>query len=418
MAFAVDEKQAVILSGGGGYGAYEVGIMKALLGGEMAGTGYRRIEPGIFTGTSVGSFNAAIMVSQPGVPSGQTAEDLERIWFDEIADNALRCGNGVYRFRGSVLRLIDPICYHDPLGPFQQLGSDASFVGQSLFTRSLNALMTQGSFATRALQFVDLSALITVEPFRELVKKTISSRAIRESNRKLRVVATNWETGEVKTFENKDVADEEFGPQMIMASAAIPGLFPPVKIGTDVYVDGGTVMNTPLKCAIQAGATTMHVVYMDPDVGNIPVSRLMNSIDTFDRVFTIMLATKINEDIATSAWINQGLRAMELAARAGSAADLGPGDITAFIRVAGQIEARLKEGRPYEKLTIHRYHPKDDLGGPLGMLDFSQESISRLLARGYEDAVFHDCDQSKCIFPDQAPPPEAVGRWAGERVSR
>lgn len=30
---AVDDNQAVILSGGGAYGAYEVGVMKALLGG-------------------------------------------------------------------------------------------------------------------------------------------------------------------------------------------------------------------------------------------------------------------------------------------------------------------------------------------------------------------------------------------------
>jgi predicted acylesterase/phospholipase RssA len=414
----VDETQAVILSGGGGYGAYEVGILKALLGGEMAGAGYRRIEPGIFTGTSVGSFNAAIMVSQPGVPSGQTAEDLERIWLNEIAGTAMRCGNGVIRFRGNLLRLVDPSCYASPLAPFQQVGADAEFVGQSLFSRGLNALMTQGSLANRVLQFVDLSALISVEPFREMLRKTIPSHAIRVSERKLRIVATNWETGEVKTFENKDVADEAFGPQMIMASAAIPGLFPPVKIGEDLYVDGGTVMNTPLKCALQAGATTMHVVYLDPDVGNIPINRLMNSIDTFDRVFTIMLATKINEDIETAAWINEGLRTIELVTRAGSASDLSAGDITAFIRVAAQIEARMKEGRPYKKLTIHRYHPKDDLGGPLGMLDFSEESITRLIARGYEDAVFHDCDQSRCVFPDRAPPPEAVGRWAGERVSR
>jgi predicted acylesterase/phospholipase RssA len=414
----VDETQAVILSGGGGYGAYEVGIMKALLGGEMAGAGYRRIEPGIFSGTSVGSFNAAMMVSQPGVSSGQTAEYLERIWLNEIAGTATRCGNGVFRFRGNLLRLVDPSCYVNPLAPFEQIGADAGFVGQNLFSRGLNALMTQGSLANRALQFVDLSALISVEPFREMLDKTIPSQAIRESDRQLRVVATNWETGEVKTFENKDIADEEFGPLMIMASAAIPGLFPPVKIGEELYVDGGTVMNTPLKCALQAGATTMHVVYLDPDVGNIPIRRLMNSIDTFDRVFTIMLATKINEDIETAAWINQGLRAMELAAQADSAAELSAGDITAFVRVAAQLEARIREGRAYKKLTIHRYHPKDDLGGPMGMLDFSEASIVRLIARGYEDAVFHDCDQSKCIFPDQAPPPKAVGHWAGERVSR
>src|ERR1051325_6901432 len=119
----LDETQAVILSGGGGYGAYEVGIMKALLGGEMAGAGYRRLEPGVFTGTSVGSFNAAFMVSQPGVTSGETAEDLERVLLNEIAGTDLRCGNGVFRFRGNVLRLIDPACYANPTGSFEQLES-------------------------------------------------------------------------------------------------------------------------------------------------------------------------------------------------------------------------------------------------------------------------------------------------------
>ncbi|MEK6279429.1 MAG: patatin-like phospholipase family protein [Acidobacteriota bacterium] len=418
MAVVVDETQGVILSGGGGYGAYEVGIMKALLGGEMAGAGYRRIEPGVFTGTSVGAFNAAIMAQQPGISSGDTAEELERIWLNEVAGTDLRCGNGVFRFRGNPLRILDPACYTNPIGPFEQLGSDASFVARGFFSRGVNFLMTEGSMGNRALQFVDLSALISVEPFRQMLEKTIRSENLRHSDRKLRIVATNWETGEVKTFQNEDVADREFGPQMIMASAAIPMLFPPVKVAGELYIDGGTVMNTPLKCALQAGATTMHIIYLDPDVGNIPIRRLMNSIDTFDRVFTIMLATKINEDIETAAWINQGLRAMELASGAGSAADLSGADITAFVRVAAQIEARIKEGRAYKKLTIHRYHPKDDLGGPLGMLDFSEESIIRLIKRGYEDAVFHDCDQSKCIFPDQAPPPEAVGRWAGERVSR
>jgi predicted acylesterase/phospholipase RssA len=413
----IDKNQAVILSGGGAYGAYEVGVMKALLGGEMAGAGYRPIEPGVFTGTSVGSFNAAVMVSQPGVPSGVTAEVLEGMWLDEIADNAQRCGNGVYRFRGNVLRLLDPSCYANPVSPFEQLGDDAGYVARSVFRRGLNAVMAQGNFAARALQFADISALITVDPFREMLRRTIRSNDIRHSDRELRVVATNWETGEVKTFENHEVANEEFGPQMIMASAAIPGIFPPVKIGEVVYIDGGAVMNTPLNCAIQAGATTLHVVYLDPDISNIPISRLMNSIDTFDRVYTIMLATKMNEDIETAAWINQGMRTIELAAREG-ADRLSGEDITAFIRVAATIENRLRAGRQYQKLTIHRYHPKDDLGGPLGMLDFSEQSITRLIARGFEDAVFHDCDQSGCIFPDMAPPPEAVGRWAGERVSR
>jgi predicted acylesterase/phospholipase RssA len=401
---AIDENQAVILSGGGAYGAYEVGVMKALLGGEVAGSGYRPVEPGVFTGTSVGSFNASIMVSRPGEPSGRTADLLEGLWLEEIADNAQRCGNGVFRFRGNVLRLFDPTCYANPVSPFERLGGDIDFYTRSLFRRGLSALMGRGSLANRALQVVDISALISVDPFREMLRRTIRSDAIRYSDRKLRVVATNWETGEVKTFENDDVADEEFGPQMIMASAAIPGIFPPVRIGEHVYVDGGAVMNTPLKCALQAGATTMHVVYLDPDVSNIPLSRLMNSVDTFDRLYTIMLATKMNEDIDTAAWINEGLTTLEKAAR-GGVEQLGSEEITAFIRVAAQIETRLRAGRQYNKLTIHRYHPKGDLGGPLGMLNFGQDAITRLIARGFEDAVYHSCAESHCIFPDTPPPP-------------
>jgi NTE family protein len=416
----VDENQAVILSGGGAYGAYEVGVLRALLGGEMVGAGYRPIEPGVFTGTSVGSFNAAIMVSRPGEPSGRTADLLEEIWLNEVADSERSCGNGVFRFRGDVLRLFDPNCYADPVSPFERLGDDVAYYARSAFRRGLNAIMGEGGLGSRALQFVDVSALISVAPFYEMLRRTIRSEAIRYSDRELRVVATNWETGEVKTFENRDVADEEFGPRMIMASAAIPGIFPAVRIGEHIYVDGGAVMNTPLKCAIQAGASMLHVVYLDPDVSNIPLSRLMNTIDTFDRVYTIMLATKMNEDIETAAWINQGLETVERASREGAGALTGA-EITSFVRVAAQIEERLRAGRQYRKLTIHRYHPKGDLGGPLGMLDFSRDSVTRLIARGFEDAVFHDCDESHCIFPDTPPPPprtaerSADGRASGLR---
>ena len=224
-------------------------------------------------------------------------------------------------------------------------------------------------------------------------------------------MATNWVNGEVKTFENKDIADEEFGPLMIMASAAIPGIFPPVRIGDDYYVDGGAVMNTPLNCAIQAGATTLFVIYLDPDVNNIPLQRLMNTIDTIDRVYTIMLATKINEDIETAAWINAGLSVLERVEQSNTAANLSGAEVTAFVRVAAQIAERVKTGRKYKKLTIHRFHPHDDLGGPLGMLDFNRQAVNRLISRGFEDAVYHDCYESRCIFPEGGPPtPEFMGR--------
>jgi hypothetical protein len=136
-------------------------------------------------------------------------------------------------------------------------------------------------------------------------------------------------------------------------------------------------------------------------VGNIPLRRLMNTVDTIDRVYTIMLATKINEDIDTAAWINQGLSVVEKARAEGGADALSGEEITSFIRVAAQIAERLEKGRSYKPLTIHRFHPHDDLGGPLGLLDFSREAVSGLIARGFEDAVYHDCYESHCIFPGE-----------------
>lgn len=406
-----DEKLAVILSGGGAYGAYEVGVLKALVGGEMRGAGYRPIEPHVYTGTSVGSFNAAMMVSQPHGSGGSAVERLEQVWLNDIAENGNGCGNGVYRIRANPQAYLDPDCYTNPFDMVGDIGADAGFLVRSFLTRGLNFLATRGNLVNRAFQFVDLSAFISVEPFREMLQRNISSESIINSERELRIVATNWETGEVKVFENHDVAHEQFGPQMIMASAAIPGIFPPVEIDGVVYVDGGAVMNTPLNCAIKAGATTLFVVYLDPDVENIPLQRLTNTIDTMDRVYTIMLATKINEDIDTAAWINEGLTVLEKASRASSADALTGDDVTAFIRVASQIAERIEAGRKYRKLTIHRFHPHDDLGGPLGMLDFSRQAMTKLIARGFEDAIYHDCYESHCIFPDGPPPrPKYMGR--------
>lgn len=405
-----EDKTAVVLSGGGAYGAYEVGVLKALLGGEMKGTGYRPIEPQIYTGTSVGAFNASVLAAQPDVSHAAAAARLERNWLEEISDGGRGCGNGVFRFRANPFRYLDPDCFANLSDPVEDFGDDAGFLARSFLSRSLNFLTTGGRFANRALQFIDLSAFITVDPFREMLVRTINPEAINNSDKDLRIVATNWETGEVKVFENRHVAHELFGPQMIMASAAIPGIFPPVEIDGVPYVDGGAVMNTPLKCAIKAGAKTLFVVYLDPDVGNIPLQRLMNTIDTMDRVYTIMLATKMNEDIDTAAWINDGLAVMEKVRSAGSADELSGAEITSFTRVAAQIAERARAGRQYTKLTIHRFHPHDDLGGPLGMLDFSRQAVTNLIARGFEDAIYHDCEESHCIIPDAPPPrPKYMG---------
>ena len=391
-----DIRQAMVLSGGGAYGAYAVGVMKALLTGQLPQINYLKIDPEIYAGTSIGALNAAIMVMQSTAGSPAAIQYLEDVWLNLIADSPQRCGNGIYRFRGDPLRYLDPQCFAaDLLRPLRELAGDGFWLGQDLVQRGVNFFATTGNIQTRTLEFVDLSAFVSSEPLVQLVREIISLEAIRRSTKVLRVVVTNWETGDMKVFGNQDMTDDN-GHLAILGSAAVPGFFPAQYINGDPYVDGGVVMNTPLKIAIDAGADMIHAIYLDPDVGNIPIKVLQNTYNTLDRTILIHNAAVTNEDAATAEWINDGLDAIERTARNEALSDE---NMRAFVRVARQLEKRIKQGSPYRKLTIHRYHPeRDPGGGGIGILDFNRERIVELIQQGFEDAVGHRCDDSRCIL--------------------
>jgi NTE family protein len=68
------------------------------------------------------------------------------------------------------------------------------------------------------------------------------------------VIATDARSGDEVPLSN--------GPAVpaILASAALPGVFPPVEIGGRLLIDGGVVNNTPITHAIEAGATEVWVL--------------------------------------------------------------------------------------------------------------------------------------------------------------
>jgi predicted acylesterase/phospholipase RssA len=88
---------AMVLSGGGAFGAYEVGIMKGLFE-----TG--AIDPNVFSGTSVGSWNAVVMCAAS--PAQAAIRQLESLWMTEIVQNRETGANGVYRVRFNPLELV------------------------------------------------------------------------------------------------------------------------------------------------------------------------------------------------------------------------------------------------------------------------------------------------------------------------
>lgn len=388
---------AVIMSGGGAYAAFEVGVLKALLTGQCPATNYVPLEPQIITGTSAGAYNAGVLVSNTSYGFQAAVKHLEELWLDVVSDKN-GCGNSVFRWRGDFEKFIHPECLVDnPVSSFFELAGDAGFFAQNFFQRSSSFILNTGDLRSRFLELIDLTQFIDIEPLRQLIKDTVSMSAIRQSDKTLRIAATNWSSGIIRYFENQDMADAH-GHEIIMASAAIPGVFTPVEIAGEIYVDGGLVQNTPLRIALEAGGDDLHVIYLDPDVDKIPLRRLQNTFDAMDRIRTILYATITNEDVKTASHINEGLRIIK---QAKTAKDFSNDELKIAIRVLGQIIEREKRGLPYRKITVHLYRPNEDLGyDPLSLLNFDYDKVKQFIERGFNDARTHDCKINKCLLPD------------------
>jgi predicted acylesterase/phospholipase RssA len=391
-------KQSVVLSGGGADGAYEVGVLKALLAGKSSGTQYVPLDPDIFCGTSIGSFNASFLVSKWRQHGRAAISDLENVWLDALAEKPQGGGNGAYRFRANPLDYLDPRYYlPNPIRPLIQLAGDTFDLSWEGLQRSVHLLRSNEPLPERVLTFVNLSSFVIREPLERTVKETIDFDEIRYSPKKLIIAATNWEIGRVEYFVNKDMTGT-LGPLAILASSAIPGFFPATPVGAIPYVDGGVLMNTPVEPAIDEGANTVHVIYMDPDVKNMPMADIENTLQTFYRLQLITWAKTVNQDIDGEGLINDMARLLE-------AVDPASRDI---------IESRLQETNPkskiarrltrdpvYRSVTIHRYHPREDLGGVLGFLNLNRDRIKNLMEEGFIDAMDHDCVESKCVLANK-----------------
>jgi NTE family protein len=392
-----EREEALVLSGGGAFAAYEVGVMKALFGGLSPATGYRPIDPHVVTGTSAGAFNCALLVDRWEVDSQTAIASMEQVWLDEVSQKA--CGNGIYRWRGNPFNLFDVRClFADPVRYFWERLEDSVFFTENFFTRALRFARDRGPLDQRFLELFDLSNLISTHPFPRLLRRVIDFGHVRRSDKVLKLIATNWQNGEVEIYGRREMTDER-GPLIIMGSSAIPGLFPVVDVPPRT-VDGGVLMNTPLSPAIHAGATMLHVVYLDPEISQIPLTNMETTLDTLQRTFAIALANVFELDIANAQRINRSVVLLGGAREvSGDAAEL-----RRLLPVIESVRSGIEHGREYRMLTIHRYHPHDLLGGALDMLNFDRDVIAGLIARGVRDAVDHDCRDCGCVLPPGVEP--------------
>jgi len=392
-------RHAIIFSGGGADGAYEIGVAKALFNGK-APWQKDSLVPCVFTGTSIGSFNATFLVSQWDDYGGGAVGNLEKVWLDEIS-------KGGFRIRLDPLKYLDPRSYWpNPLKLGVDFVNDSFFLGWDGLTRLVHLATGDDPILQRVLESFNLASFVSAAPWERTIREQINFKKVRQSSRDLFVAATNWELGELRTFRKHDMTDK-LGPNAIRASSAVPGFYPIATVGAQTYVDGAVLMNTPLKPAIVDGeADVLHVVYLNTDVKKMPVEALSSTLDTLYRTQIIAWTEAVNSDIKAAEAYNRGIEIIE---KAMAKQNLGLKDAEVN-KAAGALGARMghmleeeKAGKKAKKLrpvTIHRYFPPDGLDGALGFLDISRKRIARLIDEGFEHTVSHNCEANECIVPE------------------
>ncbi|SJZ36774.1 NTE family protein [Enhydrobacter aerosaccus] len=207
------DRIALVLQGGGALGAYQAGVYQAL---HEAG-----IEPDWVSGVSIGAINAAIIA---GNSPEHRLERLQTFW-QRITERKIwhyTPDGDVFRMARNAISSWITMAHGQP----------------GFFTPRLPGPWLSFAGSQGATSYYDSAPLI--ETLRELVDfSLINSRLVRFS-----VGAVNVLSGNFVYFDN---ANEEIGPEHVMASGALPPALPMVKIGTDHFWDGGIVSNTPLQ---------------------------------------------------------------------------------------------------------------------------------------------------------------------------
>ena len=157
------------------------------------------IQPDFVVGTSAGAINAAWLA---GRDRTRDLDELERVWL---------------RIR------------REDIFPFSPRGS-------------LSALMGRRNH------------LVPASGLRSLLEREIRFRRLEDAALPVHVVAVNLLTGHQVLISRGDSIEA------LLATTALPGIFPPVLTAAGPLVDGGVANNTPISHAVDLGADRIYVL--------------------------------------------------------------------------------------------------------------------------------------------------------------
>lgn len=209
------------------------GNLGAIQVGMLRGLLERGIRPDLLIGCSVGALNAAALGGDPTLTGVQRLRDL---WL-QVKGSEIFPG-GTLRTPWSVTRKGSSMCPNDGL--------------------------------------------------RRIIEDWCAFRRLEEATVPVHAVATSLWSGREKWFDRGPAVDA------LLASTALPAVFPPVVIDGEPLIDGGVVDNVPISRALALGAKRIYVLH----VGNFdrPRATPKRPIDVLVQAFSIARGYRFRAD--------------------------------------------------------------------------------------------------------------------------
>ncbi|WP_273229054.1 patatin-like phospholipase family protein [Kosmotoga pacifica] len=211
------EKVGLVLSGGGGRGAYEIGVWKALMD--------LNVNVGGVYGTSVGSINGA------GILMGDF-EMLKHIWLSTDYDDVMEVSPEVRKIIEGNLSSLSVL--------------DVARILRKLF------------------------AGVDIDPLRIKLRELIDERKVRSSNLDYGLVAYSLSKMRPVMLYLEDIPEGQL-VDYILASSNFP-VFKRESFGGENYIDGGIYSNIPIELAIKRGYKKIIAV----DIGTYGLTDILN----------------------------------------------------------------------------------------------------------------------------------------------
>jgi len=283
---------AVMLTGGGARAAYQVGLLKGIA------KHFPRLKFQIVTGVSAGAINAIYLGARPGTLA-EKAEELDRMWCELNCDSIYQFDWKMFLPFRSALASILPKktrwTQSRPRGivdttPLRNLLCRVLNVPPGTSIPGIEANLRSGDLAALALMTIDYSTGQTVR----------------------------WVQGrnyDVHEGPNRRVAVTKFTIEHVLASSALPFVFPAVRINNQWHGDGGIRLAAPLSPAVHMGARriiAMSTGYQrSMDEASTPsVTGYPPAAQILGQLVNAVFLDVIDEDVARMERMNDLLRKM------------------------------------------------------------------------------------------------------------